>query len=76
MVEFGTSSAIGGWVRVRVLGYGFGVSCRFTTYRHRFARAAPAPRAKPQSVMTKRKIRRIVDVRRPSRSEGQKSKVT
>ena len=34
--------------------------CRFTTYRHRFARAAPAPRAK-------RKIRRIVDVHRPSR---------
>ena len=31
--------------------------CRFTTYRHRFARAAPAPRAK---------IQRIVDVRRPS----------
>ena len=25
MVEFGTSSAIRGWVRVRVLGYGFGV---------------------------------------------------
>ena len=34
--------------------------CRFTTYRHRFARAAPAPRAK-------RKIRRIVDVHRPSK---------
>ena len=29
------------------------LSCRFTTYRHRFARAAPAPR-------------RIVDVHRPS----------
>ena len=33
MVEFGTSSAFGGWVyrvRVRVLGYGFGVGadCR------------------------------------------------
>ena len=27
MVEFGTSSAFRGWVRVRVLGYGFGVSC-------------------------------------------------
>ena len=25
MVEFGTSSAFRGWVRVRVLGYGFGV---------------------------------------------------
>ena len=25
MVEFGTSSAYMGWVRVRVLGYGFGV---------------------------------------------------
>ena len=37
-------------------------SCRFTTYRHRFARAAPAPRAK-------RKIQRIVDVHRPSREE-------
>ena len=33
--------------------------CRLSTYRHRFARAAPAPRAK-------RKIQRIVDVRRPS----------
>ena len=28
MVEFGTSSAIRGWVRVRVLGYGFGVRGR------------------------------------------------
>ena len=28
MVEFGTSSAFRGWVRVRVLGYGFGVSGR------------------------------------------------
>ena len=28
MVEFGTSSAIRGWVRVRVLGYGFGVKGR------------------------------------------------
>ena len=25
MVEFGTSSAFRGWVRVRVFGYGFGV---------------------------------------------------
>ena len=32
--------------------------CRFTTYRHRFARAAPAPRAKRNE--------RIVDVHRPS----------
>ena len=28
MVEFGTSSAFRGWVRVRVLGYGFGVRDR------------------------------------------------
>ena len=28
MVEFGTSSASRGWVRVRVLGYGFGVRGR------------------------------------------------
>ena len=28
MVEFGTSSAFRGWVRVRVLGYGSGVSGR------------------------------------------------
>ena len=28
MVEFGTSSAFRGWVRVRVLGYGFGVQVR------------------------------------------------
>ena len=28
MVEFGTSSASRGWVRVRVLGYGFGVRAR------------------------------------------------
>ena len=28
MVEFGTSSAFKGWVRVRVLGYGFGVRGR------------------------------------------------
>ena len=28
MVEFGTSSAFMGWVRVRVLGYGFGVRGR------------------------------------------------
>ena len=28
MVEFGTSSAVRGWVRVRVLGYGFGVRGR------------------------------------------------
>ena len=61
-----------GWVRFRVLGYGFGVSCRFTTYRHRFARAAPAPRAKRNDD----KIQRIVDVHRPSRSEGHKSQVT
>ena len=24
MAEFGTSSALRGWVRIRVLGYGFG----------------------------------------------------
>ena len=40
---------------------GLGVFCRFTTYRHRFARAAPAPRAK------RNEIQRIVDVHRPSR---------
>ena len=34
--------------------------CRFTTYRHRFARAAPAHRAK------RNEIQRIVDVHRPS----------
>ena len=28
MVEFGTSSAFRGWVRVKVLGYGFGVRGR------------------------------------------------
>ena len=28
MVEFGTSSAFRGWIRVRVLGYGFGVRGR------------------------------------------------
>ena len=28
MVEFGTSLAFRGWVRVRVLGYGFGVRAR------------------------------------------------
>ena len=28
MVEFGASSAFRGWVRVRVLGYGFGVRGR------------------------------------------------
>ena len=28
MVEFGTSSAFREWVRVRVLGYGFGVRSR------------------------------------------------
>ena len=28
MVELGTSSAFRGWVRVRVLGYGFGVRGR------------------------------------------------
>ena len=28
MVEFGTSFAFRGWVRVRVLGYGFGVRGR------------------------------------------------
>ena len=28
MVEFGTSSAFRGWVRVRVLGYGFGLRGR------------------------------------------------
>ena len=28
MVELGTSSAFRGWVRVRVLGYGFGVKGR------------------------------------------------
>ena len=40
-----------------------GARCRFTTYRHRFARAAPAPRANRNDA----KIQRIVDVRRPSR---------
>ena len=28
MVEFGTSSAFNGWVRIRVFGYGFGVRGR------------------------------------------------
>ena len=37
-------------------------ACRLSTYRHRFARAAPAPRAKRNDA----KIQRIVDVRRPS----------
>ena len=37
-------------------------ACRLSTYRHRFARAAPAPRAKRNDEM----IQRIVDVRRPS----------
>ena len=41
----------------RVMRHG---NCRFTTYRHLFARAAPAPRAK------RNEIQRIVDVRRPS----------
>ena len=41
-------------------------TCRYTTYRHRFTRAAPAPRAKRNDVMMKRKIQRIVDVHRPS----------
>ena len=40
-------------------------NCRFTTYRHRFARAAPAPRAK-RNDSKNRKIRRIVDAHRPS----------
>ena len=43
-------------------------SCRFTTYRHRFARAAPAPRAKRNDAKRNdAKIQRIVDVHRPSR---------
>ena len=60
MVEFGTSSTFRGWVRVRVLGYGSGVrpgaarkvksrDCALASdlvRAHRFARAAPAPRAK------------------------------
>ena len=37
-------------------------ACRFTTYRHRFARAAPAQCSSSKS------IQRIVDVRRPSTS--------
>ena len=35
MVEFGTSSAFRGWVRVRVLGYGFGVRDRKVKSRDR-----------------------------------------
>ena len=35
MVEFGTSSAVRGWVRVRVLGYGFGVRGRKVKSRDR-----------------------------------------
>ena len=57
--------------------------CRFTTYRHRFARVAPAPRAKLEEIQRfnskiqrfnskiqrfNSKIQRIVDVRRPSNS--------
>ena len=40
--------------------------CRFTTYRHCFARVAPAPRAK----LIDSKIQRIVEARRPSRIAG------
>ena len=47
MVEFGTSSAFRGWVRVRVLGYGFGVRGRKVNSRDcalasDLVRAAPA----------------------------------
>ena len=35
MVEFGTSSAFRGWVRVRVLGYGFGVRDRMRKVKSR-----------------------------------------
>ena len=46
-----------------------GVRCRLITYRHRFARVAPAPRAKrnDDSKKDNSKIRRIVDAHRPSR---------
>ena len=48
--------------------------CRFTTYRHRFARVAPAPRAKLiiQRIVDALIIQRIVDARRPSTQGWQK----
>ena len=45
MVEFGTSSAFRGWVRVRVLGYGFGVRGRKAKSRDCAALASDLVRA-------------------------------
>ena len=63
MVEFGTFSAFGGWARVRVLGYGFGKKGRKVKSRD-CALASDLVRALLEPA--KRKIRRIVDVHRPS----------
>ena len=60
MVEFGTSSAFRGWVRVRVLGYGFGVRGRKVKSRD-CALASDLVRAEvvqqPFSLGEKRKLR-------------------
>ena len=49
--------------RAQVKG-GHNMGCRLITYRHRFARVAPAPPAKQNE------IQRIVDARRPSSCLG------
>ena len=51
MVEFGTSSAFRGWVRVRVLGYGFGVRGRKAKSRD-CALASDLVRAPGQTVLS------------------------
>ena len=48
MVQFGTSSAFRRWVRVRVLGYGFGVRSRKVMSRD-CALASDLVRASPES---------------------------
>ena len=59
MVEFGTSSAFRGWVRVRVLGYGFGVRGRKVKSRD-CALASELVRAKTgsQKLQNRRDARR------------------
>ena len=66
MVEFGTSSAFRGWVRVRVLGYGFGVRGRKVKSRD-CALASDLVRAASRSSTYKLMVKTLPDVVWPAR---------
>ena len=86
MVEFGTSSAFRGWVRVRVLGYGFGVRGRKVKSRDHCALASDLVRARKAAALrgachAKRGGARqdkadLIGVRMPQRNCSATNKIT